>query len=75
MAPDQLFRLGGLVSGEAWDYINERLERLVALATRDDEIGTRARSGLGSKLRGLVLGTRLEDVEAAVEAVICKSGS
>ena len=48
---------------DVFDYIIECIERLVALARRDDAIGARARNGLGQDLRGLVSRGLIDKVE------------
>lgn len=49
--------------GEVWDFIGYYLERLTVLARRDGAIGARAKSGLGSLFRDLILQGRVADVE------------
>ena len=39
---------------DIFDYLRACIERLTALALRNDDVGSRARAGLGHRLRGLV---------------------
>ncbi|HZP08827.1 hypothetical protein [Methyloceanibacter sp.] len=48
---------------EAWDYVTECANRLAKLATRSDEVGARARAGLGHQFRMFVAHGLIEDVE------------
>lgn len=61
-------------SQEALDYIGECVVRLTTLATRDDEIGTLARKGLGQEFQGLINAGLDDRVEVAVDAVRAKIG-
>ena len=48
---------------EVFDYIIACVERLVSLAKRDDDIGTKARKGLGQDLRQFVSRGLIDNVE------------
>jgi len=54
---------------DAWDYVRECLERLAGLATRPDEIGTRAKVGLGHAFRALVSRGQIDLAEHLVAIV------
>lgn len=51
------------------DYIIACAERLVALAKRDDDVGTRARKGIGQRLRSLVSYGLIDNAEQWIEAI------
>jgi DNA-binding transcriptional regulator YiaG len=55
---------------EAWDYIQACVRRLTKLARRADEIGVRARSGLGRQFRMLVTRGLIDFVEEQITEVI-----
>lgn len=52
---------------DAWQYIDECLARLVAIAERPDEVGSFARSELGSRFRSLVTRGQIDFVESTVQ--------
>ena len=56
-------------NGEAAEYIQGRIMRLVPFAIEDDKAGTIARSGLGQALRPLVLGGFIDTVETVTHQV------
>lgn len=51
------------------NYIEQCVDRLIRLATRTDEVGAHARSGLGNRLSGLVWNGLIDVVERAVDAI------
>ena len=56
-------------SKDAWDYVRECLERLAVLATLSDEIGTRAKVGLGHSFRALVSRGQIDLTEQLIATV------
>jgi hypothetical protein len=55
---------------EAWDYIQACVRRLTNLARRADEIGVRARTGLGHQFRMLITRGLIDFVEEQITEVI-----
>lgn len=54
---------------EVWDYIRACSDRLADLATRSDDVGEKARKGLGHHFRGYVVRGLLDDVQRWVDIV------
>ena len=54
---------------DAGDYVIACVERLVAIASRQDAVGARARNGLASELRSYVSGGLLDPVEKWVAEI------
>lgn len=59
---------------ELWDYVRACLERVAKVATRPDEIGDRARAGLGHTFRSLVSAGALDLVEQLIATVTSAHG-
>jgi len=59
---------------EFWDYVRACLERAAKVAARPDEIGDRARTGLGHTFRSLVSAGALDLVEQLVVTVTSTHG-
>jgi DNA-binding XRE family transcriptional regulator len=59
---------------EVWAYIRACLERVATVAARPDEIGDRARVGLGRTFRSLVSGGALDLVEELIATVTSARG-
>lgn len=54
---------------EAWDYVIACVDRLVALALRNDAVGAEARDGIAHQFRTFVEGNLLEHIERWVAKV------
>jgi hypothetical protein len=59
---------------ELWDYVRACLERVAQLAARPDEIGDRARAGLGHTFRSLVSAGALDLVDNLIATVTSAHG-
>jgi transcriptional regulator with XRE-family HTH domain len=59
---------------DAWDYVSKCLDRLAGLATRSDEIGERARIGLGHGFRSLASRGLIDLVEKLLATVTAAHG-
>lgn len=60
--------------GEAHDYLASCLERLTAIALRDDTLGNEARSALGNRLRSLMTHGLADQTESTVRRIVDERG-
>jgi hypothetical protein len=55
--------------GEIWDFYRAAMQRLTALATRNDPLAQKAKALLGSHIRGLIRHVPFKDVEGMIDAI------
>jgi hypothetical protein len=59
---------------DVFDYWAKCFERLIPLASIDDELGALARKQIASNLRGLVQYGRMEELESALKSICVEKG-
>ena len=58
---------------DIWSFHRVAMNRLTDIAVSDDELAERARTLLGSHIRGLLNAVPLDDVQATVERIVAHS--
>jgi hypothetical protein len=60
--------------GDIWNFHRAAMSRLADIGTSNDEFAARARSLLGSHIRGLLNAVPLDDVKAMIERIVAHVG-
>ena len=60
--------------GDIWSFHRVAMSRLADIGTGNDEFARRARSLLGSHIRGLLNAVPLDDVKAMIERIVAQVG-
>jgi hypothetical protein len=61
-------------NGEIWNFHRAAMNRLVGIATSDEEFAGRARGLLGSHIRGLLNSIPFDNVKAMIERIVAHGG-
>jgi hypothetical protein len=62
-------------NGEAWNFHRAAMNRLVDIATTDDEYAGRARGLLGAHIRGLINAVPFDSVKAMIKRIVAHGGT
>jgi hypothetical protein len=61
-------------NGEIWNFHRAAMNRLVGIASSDDQFARRARGLLGSHIRDLLRAVPFDDVKAMIERIVAHGG-